>query len=92
MNPDPVNGIVGASQAPPRSPSMPPSAQGQIQTSDFQASGNLLMLYRHLKEMYEPPVHSESGPIKTMSNEELEREKHQTQEDFVKSLPPTIGR
>jgi hypothetical protein len=84
MQPTDVNGVV------PSDRPKQPMTFGQIQSADFVAGGNLLLLYKHLKDMYEPPVKSESGPIKQLTAEEIERDKNKLQEDFVNSLTPTI--
>lgn len=90
MNPAEVNGIVPTDNQRISSSHNMPVTSGQIQTADFMASGNLLLLYRHLKDMYEPPIHSDSGPIKPLTSGEIQREQHKPQEDFVNSLEPTI--
>lgn len=89
MGPNEVNGIV------PRDPgqSVPPStspAHGQIQTADFMVTGDLKLAFQHLKDMFEPRIESQSGPIKPMTQEELDREKQQPLEDRANSIPPTI--
>jgi hypothetical protein len=90
MGPNKVNGIVGGDHAHPMPPSNAPMLQGQIQTADFQASGNLLLLYRHLKDMYDPPVESTSGPIKPLSQEEKQLDQNKPQADLIRDLPETI--
>jgi hypothetical protein len=90
MEPADVNGLIPADRPVMTPHPSAPLTIGQVQTADFEASGNLLMLYRHLKDMYEPPIHSDSGPIKTMTPEEIQREQHKPQEDFVDSLPETV--
>jgi hypothetical protein len=85
MGPTDVNGVV-ISDASPKSRPSTPLDHGQIQTADFQISGNLRAAFAHLKEMYEPKVQNQSGPIKRITDAELEREKHKGEEEFVNSL------
>lgn len=84
MQPTDVNGVV------PSDRPKQPMTFGQIQSADFVASGNLLLLYKHLKDMYEPPVKSESGPIKPLTEEEKKLEKFAPQANILKDLPSTI--
>lgn len=92
--PSPVNGMIPAEQAAPGSPAPIPMGSpdyGVVQTDDFQASGDLKMLFQHLKETYEPKAHSESGPIKPMTYAEINREQNRPLEQAVQEIPPTIA-
>ena len=90
MQPNKVNGIIGRDTPRPTPAYNVPINTGQIQTVDFQASGNLLLLYKHLKDMYEPPVESTSGPIKPLSAEEKALEQNKPQADMIQDLPETV--
>jgi len=95
MGPNEVNGIVVSDQSAPFQPPEPkttPMDHGVIQTDDFQASGNLKMLYQHLREMYNPPIESKSGPIKAMTPAEIEHEKNKPIENAINEIPPTVSR
>lgn len=97
MGPNEVNGIVVSDQSAPFQPGAPeptttPADHGVIQTDDFQASGNLKMLYQHLKEMYNPPIESKSGPIKAMTQAEIDRERNKPIENAINEIPPTSSR
>lgn len=88
MEPNEVNGLVLGDQTiqRPRPQAVAPMDNGQIETADFRVTGNLRAAYQHLKEMYEPKLDNQSGPIKHITDEELEREKHKAEEDTVKQL------
>ena len=93
MGPNEVNGIVVSDQSapiPPTEPKNTPMDHGQINTADFMIDGNLRAAFEHLKDMFEPKVHSESGPIKTMTQAEIEREKNKPIENAINEIPPTM--
>lgn len=62
----------------------------QIQTADFLVSGNLKMAYQYLKDMYDPPKKSDSGPIKRITQAEIDKERNQAKQNFIEELDPTI--
>lgn len=91
IEPASVNGMIPSPQGDPHPViNDKPSEHGQIVTQDFQVSGNLRMAFQHLKDMYEPKVQNQSGPIKPITKEELEREQQQPLQDKADSIPPTI--
>jgi hypothetical protein len=74
----------------PDRPQGSPADYGQLVTDDFQVYGNLKLAYQGLKEMFEPKVHSESGPIKPLTQAEKDREANKPLEDAASEIPPTI--
>lgn len=88
MEPNEVNGLVLGDQPMqrPRPKAVTPMEHGQVETADFRITGNLRAAYQHLKEMFEPKQESQSGPIKHITDAELEREKHKAEEDTVKHI------
>jgi hypothetical protein len=65
--------------------------RGQIHTADFMIDGNLRAAYQHLKEMYDPPKVSKSGPIKRLTQAEKDREAGKPLEDAASEIPPTVS-
>jgi hypothetical protein len=85
MNPDEHTSVI------PDRPVGAPMEHGQIHTADFMVDGNLRAAYIHLKDMFEPKVQSESGPIKPLTQAEKDREANKPLEDAAGEIPPTIS-